>query len=39
MKVINKDKNGNVIDDLSKVTLPKELNDMFCRIIYDSRKG
>lgn len=38
MKVINKDKNGNVIDDLSRVTIPEDLSDMIVRIIYENRK-
>lgn len=38
MKVINKDKNGNIIDDLSQVTIPKDLSDMIVRIIYENRK-
>lgn len=28
MKVINFDKNGNIIDDLSKVVLPQHLQDV-----------
>lgn len=28
MKVINVDKNGNVIDDLSKVVLPQDLQEV-----------
>lgn len=34
MQVINLNKNGEVIPDLSKVKLPKELNDLVWRIIY-----
>lgn len=34
MQVINLNKNGEVIPDLSKVKLPKELNDLIWRIIY-----
>ncbi len=34
MQVINLNKNGEVIHDLSKVKLPKELNDLVWRIIY-----
>lgn len=38
MEVINKDKNGNVIHDLSKKTIPKNLSDLIVRAIYDNRK-
>lgn len=34
MQVINLNKHGEVIPDLSKVKLPKELNDLVWRIIY-----
>lgn len=34
MQVINLNKHGEVIPDLSKVKLPKELNDLIWRIIY-----
>ncbi len=34
MQVINLNKNGEVIPDLSKVKLPKELNDLVWEIIY-----
>ena len=34
MQVINLNKNGEVIPDLSKVKLPKELNDLVWKIIY-----
>ena len=34
MQVINLNKNGEVITDLSKVKLPKELNDLVWKIIY-----
>lgn len=34
MKVINLNKNGEVIPDLSKVKIPKHLNDMVWKIIY-----
>ena len=34
MQVINLNKNGEVIPDLSEVKLPKELNDLVWRIIY-----
>ena len=34
MQVINLNKNGEVIPDLSKVKLPKELNDLVWRIFY-----
>ena len=34
MQVINLNKNGEVIPDLSKVKLPTELNDLVWRIIY-----
>ena len=37
-QVINKDKNGNVIHDLSKKTIPKNLSDLIVRAIYDNRK-
>lgn len=33
MQVINLNKHGEVIPDLSKVKLPKELNDLVWRII------
>lgn len=38
MKVINKDKNGNVIPDLSKKTIPKDLSDLIVQAIYENRK-
>lgn len=28
MKIINVDKNGNIIDDLSKVVLPQDLQEV-----------
>lgn len=34
MQVINLNKNGEVIPDLSKVKLPQELNDLIWNIIY-----
>lgn len=34
MQVINLNKHGEVIPDLSKVKLPKKLNDLIWRIIY-----
>lgn len=33
IKVINYDKNGNIIDDLSKVELPKEINEFIFQMI------
>lgn len=39
MKVINKDKNGNIISDLSKVTMPKQVTDLYLRMLRDAEKG
>lgn len=38
MNVINVDKNGNVIDDLTKVILPPDLQEVLNNAISNSRK-
>lgn len=32
-EVINYDKNGHIIEDLSKVELPKDINDLIVRML------
>ena len=39
MKVINKDKNGNVIPDLSKAVMPKQITDLYLRMLNEAMKG
>ena len=39
MKVINVDKNGNVIEDMSKVKLPKELQIKIIKIMRGGQNG
>lgn len=38
MNVINVDKNGNVIDDLTKVILPPDLQEVLNNAISNSRE-
>ena len=38
MEVRNYDKNGKLIEDLSKVKLPKEMNELIVNVIERSRK-
>ena len=38
MKVINIDKDGNVIEDLSKVVLPEEMQKQLIRIYYKPKE-
>lgn len=39
IEVINLDKDGNVIPDLSKKVIPKDLSDMIVRALIDMQKG
>ena len=39
MKVINIDKNGNVIEDMSKVKIPKELQIKIIKIMRGGQNG
>ena len=39
MKVINVDKNGNIIEDLSKVKIPKELQIKVIKIMRGGQNG
>ena len=34
---INVDKDGNIIPDLSKKTIPKDLSDVIVEMIYEAR--
>lgn len=38
MKVLNYDKNGNEIKDLSKVQMPKDVSDLFVRMLLKHRE-
>lgn len=37
MKVTNYDRNGNLIEDMSKIVLPEEKQKQLIRIIYSER--
>lgn len=37
MEIINVDKDGNVIPDLSNKTIPKDLSDVIVEMIYEAR--
>lgn len=37
MRVINKDKDGNIIPDISKKVIPKDLSDQIVQMIYEAR--
>lgn len=39
MNVINVDKNGNVIDDLTKVVLPPDLQEVLNNAVSNSKDG
>lgn len=39
MKVINVDKNGNIIDDLAKVVLPSDLQEVLNNAVSNSKEG
>lgn len=39
MKVINVDKDGNVIDDLTKVVLPPDLQEVLNNAVSNSKDG
>lgn len=39
MKVINRDKNGNVIPDLSKVVIPKKTSDLIVRLLLEAEEA
>lgn len=39
MKIINVDKNGNVIEDLSKVALPPDLQEVLNNAVSNSKDG
>lgn len=39
MKVINKDKDGNIIPDLSKKVIPKNVSDLLVRMLYEKQKA
>ena len=38
MKVTNYDKDGNIIPDLSKKVIPKDISDIIVRALIDMRK-
>lgn len=38
MKVINVDKNGNIIDDLTKVVLPQDLQEVLNNAVSQSTR-
>lgn len=38
MEVINLDKDGNVIPDLSKKVIPKDISDIIVRALIDMQK-
>lgn len=38
MKIINVDKNGNVIDDLTKVVLPPDLQEVLNNAVSNSKE-
>ncbi|WP_269200784.1 hypothetical protein [Limosilactobacillus reuteri] len=37
MEIINVDKDGNIIPDLSKKVIPKDLSDVIVEMIYEAR--
>ena len=39
MKVINVDKDGNIISDLAKVVLPSDLQEALSNAVSNSREG
>lgn len=39
MKIINVDKDGNVIDDLTKVVLPPDLQEVLNNAVSNSKDG
>ena len=39
MKVINVDKNGNIISDLTKVVLPSDLQEVLNNAVSNSKEG
>lgn len=39
MKVINVDKDGNIIDDLTKVVLPPDLQEVLNNAVSNSKDG
>jgi hypothetical protein len=39
MEVINLDKNGNVIPDLSKKVIPKDLSDMIVQAFIEQKEA
>lgn len=38
MKVTNHDKDGNIIPDLSKKVIPKDISDIIMRALIDKQK-
>lgn len=39
MQVINRDKHGNVIPDLSKVVIPKKTSDLIVRLLLEAEEA